>query len=64
MSRQKVNEVILKNTDIEDPAELKDVLVQQAAVIDRLVAQVKRQQKQIEKINAMYPSTNIVKGKR
>lgn len=64
MAKQNVNEVILKNTDIEDPAELKDVLVQQAVVIDRLVAQVKRQQKQIKKINAMYPSTNIAKGKR
>lgn len=60
MARKTDFEVMLEQAG-DDEEELRDVLAMMGAAIDKNTARVKRIEKQIEKINAMYPSTKVIK---
>ena len=50
-------QVIIKNTDMDDPDELRDVLAMLAQEADKNSAEIKRLKAALKRVNAMYPST-------
>lgn len=52
-------EIIIANTDMTDPDELRDVLEMLAKEADKNQAEIKRLKKQLNAVNAMFPSTVV-----
>jgi hypothetical protein len=50
-------EVIIRNTDMQDPDELRDVLAMLGKQVDTDQKKIKRLESQLKRVNAMFPST-------